>query len=225
MGKESITGRQAVLYRAVKGTAIDTGDADNSAWYKVVSIASTGSVVPSVIKEGEIYKTAPSGTLTLGSGDELIPITLTVICRVDIATTATKGTIDITDSCTDGFNAYLIDGYTDISGSFTAYLKTDDSTGELSENAELFLNKCYDIVKMDSSGTYTRAEQNDDDEILFIEWDKRKTASGNFRQWLILPIIITEVPSDKPLKGPQNLDVSFMVSQEFKPVIFQEEVA
>lgn len=216
MANKSISGKQATLYNSVKGTLIEgdglTALADVS-WFMISAVASTGSALP-IGEIGAIFKTPDSGNaITPATGDDVFPLTLTQICKTDLSVSETKGTIDVTDDCEGSYNAMIVDGFTDISGSVNGFMKFVDPTGGLATTQKEILSRFFDIVDDDGAGNYTVTSQNDDDFILQILMDATKTATGEIQSWMNIPAILAGTVTDKPLKGVQNLDLTWNKAQ------------
>jgi len=214
MADKSLSGKKAILFNAEKGTLIEgnasTPLADNS-WF-IISAKATSSTLP--LRVGDIFKTPDSeNAITPAIGDNVFPITLSKICKVDASISTEKGTIDVTDDCEEGYNAYIVDGYSDISGSGTGFLKYDETTGELGVDSKAYLNRFFDLVSDDGAGTYSLTAKNDDDIFLAILNNSDFNSEGNIQEWLMVPAILTGITTDKPLKGVQNFDFNWQKAQ------------
>ena len=185
--------------------------ADNS-WFQINNVASSGSQLP--LGVGYIFKTPDSGNaITPAVDDDVYPLTLTKICKADATIANAKGDIDVTDDCAEGYNEYITDGFTDISGSVSAFLKFNVPGGGINTTQESYLNKFFDIVDDDGAGTYTLTAKNDDDIILAILMNSDQVAVGDIQVWLLTPAILSTTNLDKPLKGPQNFDFDWKKAQ------------
>lgn len=209
---KSKSGKQAVLYNAVKGSLIEgdgvTALADNS-WFKIEAVASSGSQLP-IGEVGGIFKSPDSGNaITPASGDDVYPLTLTQICKADASYSNSKGTIDVTDDCGNGYNSYIPDGFTDISGDVSAFLKFEETDGSIAAAQKSYLGKFFDLVDDDGAGTYTVTQKDDDDILLMLLMDKAITAETMIQAWMIVPAILSSLTTNKPLKGVQNFDFSW----------------
>lgn len=212
MADKSKSGKQAVLFNTVKGTLF-VGDGlvalDNNAWYYIVSKADVGSALP--LEATYIFKTPDSGNaITPVVGDDLYPLTLTKVCKVDATVSNEKGTIDVTDDCSNGYNANITDGFTTISGSASGFLKFSETDGSIGSTQKDYLNRFYDIVEDDGAGTYTLTAKNDDDIILAIlKNSDQATTVGNEQVWQLVPAILQSTTLDNPLKGAQPFDFTW----------------
>jgi len=211
MSEKKKSGKKAILFDQQIGALIE-GDgiaalADN-AWFRIVSKASSGSTLPLVVDS--VFKTPDSGNaITPIVGDDVYPLTLKQICKADTSVANQKGTIDVTDDCSNGYNENVPDGFSDISGDISAFMKFVTPGGGLNETQKEYLNKFYDNVDDDGAGTYTRTEKNDDDVLLAILQNSDQVAEGDIQAWLLTPAIISSLTTDKPLKGGQNFDMSW----------------
>lgn len=214
MADISKSGLKAMLIDAAAGALI-VGDAStplaDNAWFKIVSVA-TSSTLPYEV--GRIFKTgATAAAITPAVGDNVYPLTLSKICKLDVSLSNETGTIDVTDDCTEGYNAMISDGFTTISGSAGGYLKFDETDGSLATGQQKYINKFLDLMTDDGAGAYTITPKNDDNVLLFILKNSDDTAEGDIQQYIILDAIITSLTMDSPLKGVQNLDFSFTKGQ------------
>lgn len=213
---KSKSGKQAILFNAAKGTLVEgdgsTALAANS-WYQINATAAEG-VTELPLGPGYIFKTPDAlNTITPAVGDDVYPLTLTKICKADASISNEKGTIDVTDDCEEGYNAYIVDGYTDISGSISAFLKFNEPGGGIQASQEDYLNRFFDIVEDDGAGEYILTAKNDDDIILAILNNGDQISEGDKQVWIIVPAILTGITTDKPLKGVQNFDSNWNKAQ------------
>ena len=211
MSLKSKSGKQAALFNQKKGTLIE-GDAltplaDNS-WFQINAVADTGSTLP--LGEGYIFKSPDSGNaITPAVGDDVYPLTLEKICKADASFSSEKGTIDVTDDCSEGYNSMITDGFTSISGNVSAFLKFNVPGGGIATTQKEYLNRFFDLVDDDGAGVYTLTAKNDDDILLGILQNSDQTAVGDIQSWLLVPAILTSETLDKPLKGVQNFDFAW----------------
>lgn len=211
MSEKSKSGKQAIVFDAVKGSLIE-GDgltplADNS-WFLINSVASSGSQLPFGV--GYVFKSPDSGNaITPIADDDVYPLTFTKICKVDATVTTAKGDIDVTDDCANGYNEYITDGFTDITGTITSFLKFNDPGGGLTTTQKSYLQRFFDINTDDGAGTYVLGSKNDNDIYLAILMNQDQVAVDDVQVWLFCPAILTGTGLDKPLKGPQNMDIEW----------------
>lgn len=184
-------GSDSILYNAVLGTLVDTGALTAATWYKIKAFG-TSSALPA-LKVGSVFKTPEDvgDAITLATGDEVWPITLTEICKVDVEISGEMGTIDATDSCDWPYMVNLPDGFVNLSGSINTMLRFDEETEELVAVTKDFLVKFFDIVDDDGEGTYTMTPMDDSDLLLMILMNSRNIAAGIVENWIITPAVLT----------------------------------
>ena len=211
MADKTQSGLNAALVSAEKGTLI-VGDgitplADDS-WFMIDKVASSGSTLP-IGKVTAIFKTPDSGNaITPATGDDVFPLTLTTQCKVTAEVNNEKGVIDVSDDCGDGYISSIVDGFTNISGSYSQFLKFDDADKfDLNSEQEKVLNRFYDTVVDDGAGNYTVSDKNDDPYYLFI-FLNRKAAIGEKVNILIVPAILSAAASSLENKAGINFDVT-----------------
>jgi hypothetical protein len=229
MADKKIAGKQAILYSATKGALVSGTGAlalTDDTWYMINAVAATGSVLP-IGEETAIFKSPKNSgdAITPIVGDDVYPLTLSQLCKVDCSINTNKGAIDVTDDCDSGYNSYIPDGYSDISGSISGFLKFNDPTGGLLAAHEDILNRFFDIVDDDGEGGYDVTSKNDDDLILMIHMNSEDADTGDIEVWLLLPVILTGTVTNKPLKGVQNLDLNFQKAQGYASIYQREVVA
>lgn len=212
---KSKSGKQAILFDQKKGAIIEgdglTALADNS-WFYIVAKAAVGSTLP--LSVGHIFKSPDSGNaITPIAGDNVYPLTLTKICKADASVSTEQGTIDVTDDCEEGYNAFITDGFTNISGSVSAFLKFNDPGGDIVTTQKEYLGKFFNIVEDDGAGTYTLTSKNDDPILLAILKNSDQIAVGDEQVWMMIPAILNSETLDNPLKGVQNFDFGFVKAQ------------
>ena len=216
---KSKSGKQAIIFNAVRGALIE-GDgiaalADN-AWFIINAYAAVSTLPYEDVNSttGRIFKSPDSGNaITPAIGDDVYPITLTKICKADASVATEKGTIDVTDDCEQGYNAMIVDGFTDISGDIAAFLKFNVPGGGIAPTQEEFLNRFWDIQDDDGAGVYVLTAKNDDDIFLAILQNSDQIAENDIQVWLMVPAILSSNTLDKPLKGVQNFDFSWVKAQ------------
>lgn len=207
------SGLNAALVNATKGTLIvgnaSTPLADDS-WFMIDAIATTGSQLP-IGKIGAIFKSPDSGNaITPAVGDNVFPLTLTTQCKVSVEMNGEKGVIDVSDDCNSGYISNIVDGFTNLSGTYSQFLKFDYDADkfDLAEQQKAVLNRFYDTVDDDGAGVYTLTEKNDDPYYLFI-FLNRKAAIGEKVNILIVPTILSGVAQTAENKAGMNLDVTW----------------
>ena len=214
MSEKSKSGKQAIVMNQVKGVLIE-GDgatplADDS-WFLINAVAGVSTLPLGV---GYVFKSPDSGNaITPAIGDDLYPLTLTKICKVDATVATEKGTIDVTDDCSNGYNQFIVDGFTDISGDISAFLKFNDPLGGLVTTQKEWLNRFFDLVTDDGAGVYVLTPKNDTDILLGILMNSDQAAELDVQVWLLVPAILSGLTLDKPLKGVQNFDASWTKAQ------------
>lgn len=219
MAPKSKSGKQSILFDQSKGTLIE-GDgiaalADDSLFminaYAAVSalpLEDNNSTV------GRVFKTPDSGNaITPAVGDDVFPLTLTKICKADVTIATEKGTIDVTDDCEQGYNAMIVDGFTDISGDISAFEKFNVPGGGIVSIQRGYLNRFFDIADDDGAGVYALTQKNDDDILLAILQNSDQITVGDIQSWLLIPAILSSLSLDKPLKGVQGFNMSWTKAQ------------
>lgn len=214
MADKKKSGKFGVLFSMKKGSLV-VGDGiaalGDNAWYRIDAYAGTSTLPfdPGGIKR--FFKSPDSGNAIIPAvGDDVFPTPLTKVCTVDISLSSVKGTIDVTDKCSDGYNENIVDGFTGSSGSFNAFLGYSETTGKLNAEQVEFLNRFYDIQDDDGAGVYALTPKNDNDLLLAILKNEDQAAVvGNTQEWVLIPVILTSMTNDDPLKGAQNQDLSW----------------
>ncbi|MCK5344840.1 MAG: hypothetical protein KAR20_15620, partial [Candidatus Heimdallarchaeota archaeon] len=185
--------------------------ADDS-WFLINSKAAAASALP--LDVGYVFKTPDGGNaITPAVDDDVYPITKEKICKVDANVAATKGTLDVTDDCSYGYNEMIPDGYTDLSGDFTGFLKFNVPGGGIAIGQRGILNRYFDFVDDDGAGVYVLTPKNDDDFLLAILQNSDQISVGDVQSWLLIPAILSGATLGKALKGVQNLDSSWAKAQ------------
>lgn len=207
-------GYSAIALKADKGTlkttgALTAGTTYLTGWYKIKKFATVGSALPT-LPIGGVFQAPESVTVTLVSGDEVYPLTLTEICKVDLEMSAEMGTIDTTDSCDYPYNTSLADGFSTISGSINTMMRFDEETDEIVPATIDWLNRFFDIVQDDGAGTYTLTEKNDEDILMMILLNSKASGvDGKVENWLITPAILTSTTMNVALKDAFKADYAW----------------
>ena len=214
MAVKSKAGLKTIIFNQVKGSLI-SGDAStplaDNAWFIINAVAGT-STLPLGI--GYVFKSPDSGNaITPAVGDDVYPLTLTKICKADATVTTAKGVVDVTDDCEEGYNAAIVDGFTDISGDIAAYMKFNVPGGGLAASQLAYLGRFFDIIDDDGAGTYTLTAKNDTDILLGILQNSDQIAVADIQVWLMVPAILSGLAMAKPLKGVQSFDSTWQKAQ------------
>jgi len=196
MATKKVTGAKTLVTRGEFGTQVSAaGEIADSAskWYRIDAKADALSGLPSDLPVGCVFK-ATASNITLTDGDIVTPIDTTYLCHTSVDFSAEEGTVDVTDSCSDGWNEMILDGFAGLSGTFNSFVRFVDggaNSGKLS-NADDILGRFMD--KVDDEATdldgYTYTARANEAILLMICLNK-DAAVGEYQQWLVVPAIIS----------------------------------
>lgn len=203
----SKSGKFAYVFNQTLGAMIEgdgvTALADNS-WFRVAAEAAVSSLPYGVDR---IFKTPDSGNaITPAVGDNVYPITLDRICKVDATVNGAKGEIEVTDDCSEGYIEMITDGLTSLSGDITAYLKYKVFDGSVNTTQLEYMKRFFDVQDDDGAGTYALTAKNDTDILLAVLQNSDEVEEGDIQVWVLIPSILTSITLGKPLKGAQSFD-------------------
>lgn len=217
---KKLKGADSILYNAVKGTAITSGALDVDTWFKIKAVASSGTALPTVSSAssqvGAVFKSPAllADQITLAAGDEVWPLTLSEVCKVDMEISGEMGVIDTTDSCDYPYMANIPDGFTNLSGSINTMMRFDEETDELVSVTLEFLKKFYDIVADDGEGNYTLTSKDDSDLLLMTLLNKDAIDTADKVEiWLIVPAILNSIANNIALKDVDKADYGWTKGQ------------
>lgn len=215
MGQVSIQGNKALLFNVTKGTLFQgTGALPLTAntWYLINSAITVAPELPFGV--GYMFKESnAAGVITPKVGEDVYPLTFTKICKADLSLSTSKGTVDVTDDCQEGYNAYISDGFTEITGSANAFFKQNDPSGDMVSGQLDLIKRFFDVITDSGTGTYVLTPKNDDDLILAILKNSNKIAANDVQIWVLVPVILTGITLDSPLKGVQSFNFNFQKAQ------------
>jgi len=220
MATVAISGKQCVVHSADIGEAVTSGDLDAGAWY-IVDAKGGSSNLPLI--EGAVFRT--NSAIALVTGDVVRKIALTKMCVGNFSTSASKGTIEVTDSCSGGNTQYISDGFMDLSGSIDAFLKFDSTSRSMGAETKALLGRFFDVATDDGSGTYTLTPKNDDELIILALLDSTAVGAGKKETWMGFSAILTGAEMGKEIKGAQNLNLSFNAGQLVRPFVYERSIA
>lgn len=205
-------GFKTVAAKATRGAVLATGNTTANTWYEIAT-AGAATALPTT-EVGYVFRSpdTSSSQITLASGDSVYPLTLEQICKTDAEITCEEGTIDVTDDCENGFNAYILDGYADISGTLNGFLKFDDDTGELMSGVAEFLGRFFSVATDDGEGSYVVTAKSNEKFLLFMCMNK-DAAVGDIQNWIILPVLLSSLGTGAGLKDVQKRDLSWQKAQ------------
>jgi hypothetical protein len=213
----SLSGAKTYAYESVRGTKIVAiGALDPNDWFEVAAVASAASGLP-IQKVGAVFRTPDTGSaspVTMVSGDEVWPLTLTRICKTDAEVNFEEGTIDVTDDCEEGYTAVILDGYKKISGTLNGFAKFDDETQELNTNTADLFNKFINKITDDGDGVYVETVADNAAFILFILMN-RTAAVDDIQNWIIVPAVLTNLGAGAGLKDAQKRDLTWEKAQGY----------
>jgi len=207
-------GSDSILYSAAKGVLKTSGVLAVSTWYKIKAKAVSPNIPDLDI--GSVFLTPDDvgDAITLATGDEVWPLTLTEICKADVEFSGEMGVIETTDSCDYPYTTNIPDGFTNLSGSINTMLRFDEETDELVAVTLDFLKKFYTIVEDDGEGTYTVTEKDDTDILLFAILNKTSDGvADKVTNWLIVPAILNSVSNNISLKDVLKADYGWTKGQ------------
>jgi len=217
MGDNAKATKKVIIWLTKLGTLVTTGPLDSSAWYVVNKRASTGSTLPVGFNPDSTFRTAETTPPTLIAGDEVYPLLSSSsndepiafgneLCKTDAETSGEEGTLVTTDSCSNGYETMILDGFVTLSGSFAGFLKFDGTTGELTDQTLLILKKFFDFVTDDGAGTYTYTPKLNERVLMMMLLNSDATEIGQFQNWLTSWILLTGITIGGSLKDIQKKD-------------------
>lgn len=215
-------GKDGKLYKIAQGQAVTGGTGatvGSSGWYRIKSIATAGSSLPTkdtAILGGQGLKVGQVVHLwenqTLATGDAVYPLTLTLISFVkDVSNTKQGSSYDVStqENLESGTRAWITGAFTDSSGAINGTVETDsDAQREL-------LNQFSELT-IDDGTNITRipARQVKQDYMM----SRRETdIVGETAVWEHFPVIVESITMDKPLDGEQNFNFNYKVDGDNHP--------
>jgi len=104
--------------------------------------------------------------------------------------------------------SYIPDGFNDISGSLNGLLRYNDETKELETVTLSILGYFINQVTDDGEGVYVETVASNEKVLLMILLNK-DAAATEIQNWLILPVIFTQLASGAANKDAQKRDLSW----------------
>jgi len=215
MANISLSGAKTYAFESVRGTKVTTGALDPNEFFEIAAVAASASALP-IGEIGAVFRSPDTSAtaITLASGDEVWPLTLTRICKTDAEVSFEEGTIDVTDDCEEGFTAMILDGYKKISGTLNGFAKFNDETGELETSTKNLFGRFINLVTDDGEGVYVETKAANEKLLLFILLN-RNAAVGDIQNWIIVPAILTQLGSGAGLKDAQKRDLTWEKAQGY----------
>jgi hypothetical protein len=215
MAYKTLSGKKAKLFQGVREAIQDTGALEANKWFEIVSVAETGSSLPTIGGSTAIFRSPDTGSangITLAAGDSVYPLDMSRFCKVDANVSAEEGTIDVTDDCEDGYNAMILDGYATISGDISGFVKVDEETGALVTSVEDIFNRFFDVISDDGDGAYTYSPRENEKFILQVVLNEDAEV-GEIQNSLMIPVLLTSFATGAGLKDAQKRDLNWTKGQ------------
>jgi len=198
----TVLGADACLYNATRGDLVSTGALTSETWYQVSQVAATGSVFTN-LAVGSIFKSPTSATMTLGTGDAVVPLTLEEVCRTECDFNMEQDVVDATTSCDFPYAVNIPTGITTISGSMTTMLRYDDTTKALTPVTIELMNKFLSILSDNNDGTFAVVPAENSSMILVIDLNRKITSGSSiFKTYLIVLAFISSFNMSLGLGDP-----------------------
>ena len=215
MANVALSGAKTKVFSCNRGTLMTTGSLTPSTWYEVVTFKPTGSVLP-ISKVSAIFKSPATGgtAIVLTTGDSVYPLTLTYIGKADASVSAEEGTIDVTDDSEEGYIATILDGYANMSGDLSGFIKFDDETGVIETVSASMLGRFFNVVTDDGQGEYTVTPKSNSRLVLFILMNK-DAGIGDTQNYMIIPANLKSIKTGAALKDAQKRDMSWDKAQGY----------
>jgi hypothetical protein len=203
------TGQRAQVFidgfnstNVIDGTGSNTTTASQKYF---VMAKGTGSAVP--VTAGTFFIAPKTGTqITLKLGDKLLKIQEDRFCKTTASFEFGMGSVDAGDDCDPG--ATITDGITTITGSLAGLFRYDDTTQEFDSVTDFIINRFFDIVNDNGTGTYTINPRNDA-QIYLLTLFNSGGGDGTTKNWLFTPINITSMSVSLGNADPQAKELSF----------------
>lgn len=211
-----VGGKDGKLYKIKAGTAITGGSSvalEKSGFYRIASIASSGSSLPTPDTSIEGAKGIKVGQVVhlwkgqaLASGDSVIPLELTLISFVTDVGNSKQGTShDVTSQSNleSGVREYLPGAFSEASG-------TINGVYEVGSVAQRELLNQFQEITIDDGTHITRlpAKVTNQDYML----SRRETETvGEIATWEHFPVTVESIQTDKPMDGAQTFNFNYRV--------------
>lgn len=225
-------GKDGRLYKIKELEAITGGSGvklqagDKFGFYKIKSVASSGSSLPTpdptkagarAIRAGDVVHLWPGQALA--DGDAVIPLQLTLISFVsDVSNSRNGNKTDVTtqENLESGVREYTVSPFTEGSGTINGMIETD------SEAQKELLNQFTLIADDDGEHiTIYPAKQHKQDYMM----SRRETeVVGETAMWEHFPVTVDSIALDKPLDGAQNFNFNYSLDGGNNPGVIYYKV-
>ena len=218
-------GKDGKLYAYTEGAVITSGTLEKSGFYKIKSIASSGSTLPQkkLGKEGRGIAPGDVAHLwakqALAEGDSVIPLSLTLISFVTDVDNSKQGeSYDVSsqDNLESGVKEYKEGAFVESSGSISGFVDVD------SPEQKILLN-CFTAVTEDDGENITvyPAKQTKQNFML----SRRETETpGETAMWEHFPVTVDSLSMPKPLNGAQSFNFNYKIDGGRHPGVIMYKV-
>lgn len=218
-------GKDGKLYAYTEGAAITSGPLERSGFYKIKSVAASESGLPKK-KDGSDGRDVAEGDVVhlwkgqqLSDGDEVIPLTLTLIGFVtDVENSKQGESYDVSsqDNLESGVKEFKEGAFVESSGSISGFVDVD------SPEQQMLLNNFVSVTEDDGEHmTVHPAKLNKQNYML----SRRETETpGETAMWEHFPVTVDSLSMPKPLNGAQSFNFNYKVDGGRHPGVIKYKV-
>ena len=207
MGNKVKNGASVVYYNPKEGALLSGGKLQANAWYRIITLGGTGSVLPTGLRANSVFKTGGK-ELTLAAGDSVKPLLLGEhVAKTEIGIKFDEGVIDISDDASGGYNSYLLDGNVEFSGDIKGFTRYNEETEELDDVSADVFDRFVDKITDDGKGNYTFKSRENKPLLAFICLN-RHARPGEQQHWLIMYQLFSSLDIGGGMKDAQKRDIA-----------------
>ena len=220
-------GKDGFLYLITRGAEKTTITEDDEGFAIISGIAASSSGFPTAngsIDGGKALEVGDliyiKGTETFGSGDAVIPLTLSLIGgATDVSTEKSKDKYEDTaqEDVADGIRSYTEGALSAQSGSINGYHDVDSAVQQDVENH-------FNTIIIDDGTNITKKERVSG--VLETMLSYRETTEvGEKEVWEYKPMIVDSMSKGKPMDGNQQFNFNYTIDGKMKPRTYYRTIA
>ena len=204
--------------RILKGPS--DSETGSNVWCFINEKGNNSNLNPIPVKR--FFRSPARNRLALVAGDEVIPFTLTRVCKTEVSVSMTESETEVQDDCSPVISRQLT-GISDLSGTMNGFFKYDSDTGKLVDFSRQLANQWFDFVEDPATGSYSYKPRSNSPQPIFLCWNS-DAKKDQMQNWLALYANLNSTTFGGPNADVQSREISFTASDEAVPTFIESKI-